>query len=34
MVERTGVAVPHIRTVHACARLLDHLSGSKPAGPG
>jgi 2-dehydropantoate 2-reductase len=34
LAERTGVAVPHIRTVHACARLLDHLTGSRPAGPG
>jgi 2-dehydropantoate 2-reductase len=32
LAERTGVAVPHIRTVHACARLLDHLTGSRPAG--
>jgi 2-dehydropantoate 2-reductase len=26
---RTGVAVPHTQTVHACARLLDHLAASK-----
>ncbi|HMG65803.1 MAG TPA: ketopantoate reductase C-terminal domain-containing protein, partial [Streptosporangiaceae bacterium] len=26
---RTGVPVPHIRTVHACARLLDHLATSR-----
>ncbi|MDQ2875575.1 MAG: 2-dehydropantoate 2-reductase, partial [Actinomycetota bacterium] len=29
LAERTGVAVPHIRTVDACARLLDHLAGSR-----
>ena len=29
LAERTGVAVPHIRTVHACARLLDHLAASR-----
>jgi 2-dehydropantoate 2-reductase len=22
---RLGIDVPHVRTVHACARLLDHL---------
>ena len=32
LAERTGIAVPHIRTVHACARLLDHLTSSRPAG--
>ncbi|HEY6478709.1 MAG TPA: 2-dehydropantoate 2-reductase [Streptosporangiaceae bacterium] len=32
LAERTGVAVPHIRTVHACARLLDHLATGKPGG--
>jgi 2-dehydropantoate 2-reductase len=31
LAERTGVAVPHIRTVHACARLLDHLNSGSPA---
>jgi 2-dehydropantoate 2-reductase len=34
LAERTGVAVPHIRTVHACARLLDHLTAGRPAGSG
>jgi 2-dehydropantoate 2-reductase len=34
LAERTGVAVPHIRTVHACARLLDHLARIRPAGQG
>jgi 2-dehydropantoate 2-reductase len=34
LAERTGVAVPHIRTVHACARLLDHLTTGRPAGSG
>jgi 2-dehydropantoate 2-reductase len=29
LAERTGVAVPHVRTVHACARLLDHLTTSR-----
>jgi 2-dehydropantoate 2-reductase len=29
---RTGVAVPHIAAVHACARLLDHLATGKPGG--
>ena len=32
LAERTGVAVPHIRTVHACARLLDHLTTGRQAG--
>jgi 2-dehydropantoate 2-reductase len=34
LAERTGVAVPHIRTVHACARLLDHLTTGRAAGSG
>jgi 2-dehydropantoate 2-reductase len=34
LAERTGIAVPHIRTVHACARLLDHLNTSRPASSG
>jgi 2-dehydropantoate 2-reductase len=35
LAERTGVAVPHVRTVHACARLLDHLNTSRRAAfPG
>jgi ketopantoate reductase len=29
---RTGVAVPHIAAVHACARLLDHLATGKTGG--
>ena len=25
LAERLGVDVPHVRTIHACAKLLDHL---------
>jgi 2-dehydropantoate 2-reductase len=32
LAQRTGVAVPHIAAVHACARLLDHLATGKPGG--
>jgi 2-dehydropantoate 2-reductase len=28
LAERTGVPVPHLRTVHACARLLDRLNSA------
>ena len=26
LAERMGIDVPHIRAVHACAKLIDHLS--------
>ena len=29
--DRLGIPVPHVRTVHACAKLLDSLSRSRPA---
>ena len=29
LADRMGVDVPHIRTVHACARLLDHLAAQR-----
>ena len=25
LAERLGIDVPHVRTIHACAKLLDHL---------
>jgi 2-dehydropantoate 2-reductase len=31
---RLGVDVPHLRTVHACATLLDQLNQARPAAPG
>jgi 2-dehydropantoate 2-reductase len=34
LAERLGIDVPHVRTVHACAKLLDHLVTSDQAGPG
>jgi 2-dehydropantoate 2-reductase len=34
LAERTGIAVPHIRTVDACARLLDHLTTRRQAAAG
>jgi 2-dehydropantoate 2-reductase len=34
LAEWTGIAVPHIRTVDACARLLDHLTTSRQAAAG
>jgi 2-dehydropantoate 2-reductase len=33
LAQRTGTPVPHIQTIHACARLLDHLTTGKPASP-
>ena len=34
LAERLGIDVPHVRTVHACARLLDHLVTRDQPGPG
>jgi 2-dehydropantoate 2-reductase len=31
---RLGIDVPHVRTVHACAKLLDQLGAGDRAGPG
>jgi 2-dehydropantoate 2-reductase len=31
LADRLGVDVPHVRTVHACAKLLDHLGTRDPA---
>lgn len=31
---RLGIDVPHVRTVHACAKLLDQLGTGDRAGPG
>jgi 2-dehydropantoate 2-reductase len=31
LAERLDIDVPHVRTVHACARLLDHLITQKAA---
>jgi len=31
---RLGIDVPHLRTVHACATLLDQLNRARPAAPG
>jgi 2-dehydropantoate 2-reductase len=31
---RLGVDVPHLRTVHACATLLDQLNRARPDNPG
>jgi 2-dehydropantoate 2-reductase len=28
---RVGIEVPHVRTVHALAKLLDHLGAHDPA---
>jgi 2-dehydropantoate 2-reductase len=28
LADRLGIQVPHVRTVHACAKLLDHLNTS------
>jgi 2-dehydropantoate 2-reductase len=28
LAERLGIPVPHVRTVHACAKLLDHLNSA------
>jgi 2-dehydropantoate 2-reductase len=30
LAERLGIDVPHVRTIHACAKLLDHLSTHRP----
>jgi 2-dehydropantoate 2-reductase len=32
LADRVGVAVPHTRTVHACAKLLDRLRGQVTIG--
>ncbi len=31
LADRLGIDVPHVRTVHACAKLLDHLGTRRPA---
>ena len=31
LAERLGIAVPHVRTVHACAKLLDALAQGRSA---
>jgi 2-dehydropantoate 2-reductase len=30
LAERLGIEVPHVRAIHACAKLLDHLSANRP----
>ena len=34
LADRLGIDVPHVRTVHACAKLLDRLGTGDRAGPG
>jgi 2-dehydropantoate 2-reductase len=30
LADRLGIDVPHVRTIHACAKLLDHLGAQRP----
>jgi len=34
LADRLGIAIPHVRTVHACATLLDQLHRNESGGPG